>query len=118
MTDTEKCCCTCKHNKRTGEVADIKTHCDIDGHYIGYVANFNCVCDKWERSRLTTYSMPIGNRYKMRFSDIIFKPYRKKPTISIYDLEKNCETKIASFNSQETFEWFIDLVMKNGYGEY
>lgn len=57
-----------------------------------------------------TYSMQINKRYKMMFSDTTFKPYRKKPTISIYDAEKNCETKIASFNSQDTFEWFINLI--------
>jgi hypothetical protein len=53
-----------------------------------------------------TYSLQIG-KYKIIFSDSNFKPYRKKPTISIYDSDKNCETKIASFNSQDTFEWFI-----------
>ena len=53
-----------------------------------------------------TYSLQVGE-YKMIFSDSNFKPYRKKPTISIYDAEKNCETKIASFNSQDTFEWFV-----------
>ena len=57
-----------------------------------------------------TYSLQINKRYKMMFSNTAFKPYRKKPTISIYDAEKNCETKIASFNSQDTFEWFINLI--------
>ena len=57
-----------------------------------------------------TYSLQMNERYKMMFSDTAFKPYRKKPTISIYDAEKNCETKIASFNSQDTFEWFINLI--------
>ena len=56
-----------------------------------------------------TYILQIG-KYKMMFSDSNFKPYRKKPTISIYDAEKNCETKIASFNSKDTFEWFIGLL--------
>ena len=56
-----------------------------------------------------TYSLQIG-KHKMIFSDSSFKPYRKKPTISIYDAEKNCETKIASFNSQDTFEWFIEIL--------
>ena len=53
-----------------------------------------------------TYSLQIG-KYKMIFSDSHFKPYRKKPTISIYDAELNIEQKIASFNSKEAFEWFI-----------
>lgn len=54
-----------------------------------------------------TYSINMG-KFKIIFSDFTFKPYRKKPTISV--LEGNCETKIASFNSQETFEWFIKLM--------
>ena len=58
-----------------------------------------------------TYSLKIG-KYKMLFSDSNFKPYRKKPTISIYDAEKNCETKIASFNSQDTFKWFVENMIK------
>ena len=53
-----------------------------------------------------TYSLQIG-KCKLIFSDTHFKPYRKKPTISIYDAELNIEQKIASFNSKETFEWFI-----------
>lgn len=55
-----------------------------------------------------TYSINLGNGKKMIFSDTSFKPFRKKPTISIYDEKKNCETKIASFNNQETFEWFVN----------
>lgn len=53
-----------------------------------------------------TYSLQIGN-YKLIFSDSNFKPYRKKPTISVYDADINVEQKIASFNSQEAFEWFV-----------
>lgn len=56
-----------------------------------------------------TYSIMIG-RYKVLFSDTHFKPFRKKPTISVYDAESNSETKIASFNSQETFEWFVKTI--------
>ena len=58
-----------------------------------------------------TYSLQI-DKYKMIFSDSNFKPYRKKPTISIYDTELNIEYKIASFNSQDTFEWFIRECVK------
>ena len=58
-----------------------------------------------------TYSLQIG-KYKMIFSDSNFKPYRKKPTISIYDTELNIEQKIASFNSQDTFEWFVRECIK------
>ena len=60
-----------------------------------------------------TVSYNFG-KYKLLFSDSNFKPYRKKPTISIYDAEKNIETKIASFNNQETFEWFLSLCKIEG----
>ena len=36
-----------------------------------------------------------------------YKPMRKKPTISVYIEELNVEQKVASFNSQQTFEWFL-----------
>ena len=58
-----------------------------------------------------TYSMIVG-KYKLIFSDTHFKDFRKKPTISVYDADTNSETKIASFNSQETFEWFIEAVVE------
>lgn len=55
-----------------------------------------------------TVHLNLDEHRMMIFSDTHFKPYRKKPTISIYDDTKNCESKIASFNSQETFEWFLE----------
>lgn len=58
-----------------------------------------------------TYSMMVG-KYKLIFSDTHFKDFRKKPTISVYDADTNSETKIASFNSQETFEWFVESVVE------
>ena len=58
-----------------------------------------------------TYSMMVG-KYKLIFSDTHFKDFRKKPTISVYDADTNIETKIASFNRQETFEWFIEAVVE------
>ena len=49
VTDESKCCCSCRHNVRT---FDDRLHCicncDKDGHYIGYVANFESVCEEWE----------------------------------------------------------------------
>ena len=53
-------------------------------------------------------------KQKMIFSDSNFKPYRKKPTISIYDMELNVEQKIASFNNQDAFEWFLRECLKIG----
>ena len=60
-----------------------------------------------------TYSMDMG-RYIMFFSDTHFSHARKKPTISIYDKDENVETKIASFNSQETFEWYVRMLKEQG----
>lgn len=57
-----------------------------------------------------TYSLQIDDKHKLIFSDTNFKPYRKKPTVSFYDADLNCETKIATFNSKNTFEWFVALL--------
>ena len=43
MTDRKRCCCNCRRNIRK----DGKCHCEIDGHYIGYVENFDGWCKKW-----------------------------------------------------------------------
>ena len=49
VTDESKCCCSCKNNIRTPiDDIHVRCNCDKDGHYIGYVANFTCVCDEWE----------------------------------------------------------------------
>ena len=55
-------------------------------------------------------SIRLNNNKKLVFSDSSFSFARKKPTISV--VENNCETKIASFNSRETFEWFITEVLE------
>lgn len=46
-----KVCCNCVHNIRTGEVPDIKCHCNIDGHYIGYMDCMTGWCRRWKRDR-------------------------------------------------------------------
>ena len=51
VTDPSRCCCSCEHNVRDGESGLIRCNCDIDGHYIGYIANFESVCENWEESR-------------------------------------------------------------------
>lgn len=43
-----KVCCNCKHNIRTGEVPNIKSHCELDGSYIGYVKCMEYRCEHWE----------------------------------------------------------------------
>ena len=51
VTDESRCCCSCRNNIRTkNKVWGHVCHCDKDGHYIGYVANFTQVCEEWERS--------------------------------------------------------------------
>ena len=54
VTKDNECCCSCTHNKRT---FDKDYHCtctcELDGHRIGYVANFGSVCEEWGRSELT-----------------------------------------------------------------
>ena len=61
-----------------------------------------------------TYSIQISKNKKIMFSDSNFKPYRKKPTISIYDMELNVDQKIASFNNKDAFEWFLRECLKIG----
>lgn len=58
-----------------------------------------------------TYSLWIGNGKKLIVSDQSFKPMRKKPTLSVYDETTNTEIKVASFNNQETFEWFVKDIL-------
>ena len=49
VTDESKCCCSCKHNIRTRhDNYNVICNCNRDGHYIGYVSNFESVCDEWE----------------------------------------------------------------------
>ena len=50
VTDVSRCCCSCRHNVRSihGALGCICRHCDKDGHYIGYVANSQQVCEEWE----------------------------------------------------------------------
>lgn len=43
-----KVCCNCRHNIRT---SDGECHCDIDGHYIGYIDCFEHWCRRWARDK-------------------------------------------------------------------
>lgn len=36
-------------------------------------------------------------------------PYRKKPCLYVYIKDENCYYKVASFNSEETADWFIEI---------
>ncbi len=51
VTKENECCCSCTHNKRTFDKdCHCTCTCDKDGHRIGYVANFESVCEEWEGS--------------------------------------------------------------------
>ena len=50
ITDKTKeyeCCCSYKHNKRKSDEYGIYCECEIDGHYIGHIENFDTVCERW-----------------------------------------------------------------------
>ena len=48
-TKESECCCSCCHNIRKQDEQDwIYCECEIDGHYIGYVACFENVCDGYK----------------------------------------------------------------------
>ena len=48
VTDESRCCCSCRHNIRTNDNGwGSVCHCEKDGHNIGYVANFDQVCEEW-----------------------------------------------------------------------
>ena len=47
----ERHCYNCRHNIRTGEIANRECHCEIDGHWIGYVQCFEGWCRHWAMDR-------------------------------------------------------------------
>lgn len=48
MTKESKVCCDCAHDSRTiGSDGHVVNHCDVDGHYIGYVTCFEESCCMW-----------------------------------------------------------------------
>lgn len=48
-----KVCCNCRHNIRAEENGRIVPRCDLDNHYIGYIATFEHWCRHWAKE--TTY---------------------------------------------------------------
>lgn len=47
-----RCCCNCRRNKRSkGKYGTIVCHCEIDGHYIGYLENFDGWCRRWAKDK-------------------------------------------------------------------
>ena len=46
-----KVCCNCRHNIRTHKETHIECHCDLDNHYIGYVACMSYWCRHWSKNK-------------------------------------------------------------------
>lgn len=44
-----RCCCNCRRNIRVETKREIQCHCEIDGHYIGYVDCFEHWCRRWAK---------------------------------------------------------------------
>ncbi len=44
---SDRKCVNCRHNKRVDKGTHIECRCDIDNHYIGYVAFFEHWCRHW-----------------------------------------------------------------------
>lgn len=42
-------CVNCGHNIRTKRIDGIVNHCDLDGHYIGYIENWENWCRRWKK---------------------------------------------------------------------
>lgn len=51
-----------------------------------------------------------GTNKTIIVSDTHYKAWRTKPTLSVYDAETNCETKLASFNNEDAFKQFAELL--------
>jgi hypothetical protein len=47
-----KCCVSCKHNKRKKDGENTYCECEIDGHYISYIACFDNVCERWKKNNM------------------------------------------------------------------
>lgn len=44
-------------------------------------------------------------------------PYRKKPVLAVTILSENVRYKVASFNSEETADWFLTQMQRMFGGE-
>jgi len=46
-----KVCCNCRHCIRTGEIANIECHCDIDNSWLSYITVMTHWCRHWSKER-------------------------------------------------------------------
>lgn len=51
MTMRNRCCCNCRHDIRVWEGEHCTNHCEIDGHYIGYIQCFEGRCRHWAKDK-------------------------------------------------------------------
>lgn len=50
--DRKYVCCNCGNNIRTQiDEAHVRCNCQIDGHYIGYLDNFEHWCNRWRKDK-------------------------------------------------------------------
>jgi len=49
--ENNKVCCNCRHNIRNYDDEGGACHCDIDGHYIGYVECMTGWCRRWAKEK-------------------------------------------------------------------
>ena len=49
MTDRKRCCCNCGRCLRVDKGTHKENHCEIDGHYIGYIETFEGWCRRWTK---------------------------------------------------------------------
>ena len=49
----KKCCCNCIHDIRVKDERGMvrENVCEVDGHYIGYIACFEQRCDQWKEEK-------------------------------------------------------------------
>jgi len=50
--ERKRVCCNCGNNiRKKVDGGHIQCYCQIDGHYIGYVACFEYWCRRWRKER-------------------------------------------------------------------
>lgn len=61
MEERKRCCCNCRRNVRVEEHGGVNCYCDVDGHYISYVACFDDWCRHWakEHGKATESVAPV-----------------------------------------------------------
>lgn len=62
----ERFCWNCRHNIRTGDISNRECHCEIDGHWIGYVQCFEGWCRRWAMDRWDTTDGQDGEQNESR----------------------------------------------------